>query len=125
MLEDIDNQRLAKAWNCIMDDFFDLCIKHSNEKSVEGISVFKFLSKTEVKNKENINCGFQFITKDSMHWNKTLGPYKEEIIKEFDPDKHLLISVHVPTVSDQNETIGNIRLFNKTDKTNEIYLNLK
>jgi len=121
-----DESRLTHAWDCIIDEFFDLCIKHSNN-SKNGISVFKMLSKIEKQRHDdkNMNCAFQYITSDSIYWNTTLGPYKEDILKEFDPDKHLLISIHIPATAGQDETIGNIKIFDKSDKTNEIFLNLK
>ena len=121
MLDDIDKNRLETAWNCILDEYFDLCL----EKSItDGISVFKFLPKSENRDEKIVNCEFQFIPKDSIYWNRALGPHKEEILKVYDND-HILISVHIPDSGDQNDTIGNIRLFDKTNKTNEIFLNLE
>ena len=52
-------------------------------------------------------------------------PWGQRTIRFFDPDKHLLISIHIPATAGQDETIGNIKIFDKSDKTNEIFLNLK
>ena len=123
-LTDIDKYRLSNAWECILGQFFNLCIEKSIENG-SGISVFKMLSKHEKQKDANqSNCAYNYITNDTSQWKVALGPYKDEIIESYDADKHVIISVHIPSTNGQDETIGNTRIFNK-EKGNPIEILLQ
>ena len=122
-VDKINEARLANAWECIMDQFFDLCVSKTAEHG-GGISLFKMLPKREKnKSEQKINCAYNYITTGSFGWKAAIGPFKDEIVKQYDPEKHVLISVHVPTETSHVDTIGSTRLFSN-EKNNPVEIML-
>ena len=108
----INTRRLAYAWERILPGFFEICVSHTRDHG-PGISVFNMLTPSERQAGDDSNCIFNYITYESSVWDETMVhvPNKEEIMAAYDPNRHVIVSVHIPAIEGQNNTIGNVRLF--------------
>jgi|LakMenE01Jun11ns_1017448.scaffolds.fasta_scaffold9846405_3 hypothetical protein len=115
MAEDIHAKTLERAWNCVIDQFFNLtCDTALNEG--KGVSIFKFLKKSE----EGSNCHYYFSKADGVMWNSIIenSPQGKYISDNYDHESMVLICVQIP-VSDtlgNDETCGNLKLFHIDSK---------
>lgn len=122
---DDDISKLEATWNLVLPTYFDKCVELSKEKG-SGVSIFKMLTEAKMnESKTNgadespqepniFNCELHYFsaTDRSFNWDLVLEtvPNRTEMLAMYDPENHIMISVHVP-VGDTDDTIGTIRLF--------------
>lgn len=100
--------RLEKAWELILIQY----TKKARETSIQegpGISIFRFLD----KEKNGIfNCEFYYTCKGDYAWDAFVknSPGQKAIVEIYNPEKHYLISVQIPS-DNSEETVGSIRCF--------------
>jgi len=106
-----DTFRLSRAWNFIIPEKFELCRKYAEEKG-EGVSVFRLLPEEETI-EQNFNCTYNYILKDNPGWEIIFQnvPNRDKIFEVYDPSRHLIVSVHIPTVEGNENTVGCVRVF--------------
>lgn len=115
--EKVDGDNLLKAWNIITNTRMNEC-KELTEKNGPGAVIYKFLPHEEnrVQDLDETpvpNCQLYYIPRveKSPAWDMF---FKEEpLIPKYDAEKHLLVSVNVPTENDTETTIGSSKLFYK------------
>lgn len=129
---DDDILKLDSTWNLVLPTYFDKCVELSKEKG-SGITIFKMLSQVRMNDLPTVegdgpvvegeepskeptcfNCEVHYFsaTDRSFNWDLVLetAPNRTELLASYDPENHILVSVHVP-VGDSDDTIGNVRLF--------------
>lgn len=117
--EKIDGENLLKAWGIIIDHRMNECLELAN-KNGPGAVIYKFLPREESKEScvQNLdetpapNCQLYYVPQDkSPAWDIF---FKGDLLmSKYDAEKHLLISVNIPTDSDTETTIGSSKLFYK------------
>lgn len=111
---EIDRRRLSHAWSRIIPEYLSMCVQHVDEKG-PGISIFRFLSQKDMKDGDKSNCGYLFMSRESQSWENVWSdiPNAEAIMSAYNPQKHIIVSVHIPAVEGQDNTIGNVRIFER------------
>lgn len=109
ILTDLYLKKLNKGWECILDQYFNFACEQSMKEG-KGISMFRFLKKTE-----GCNCHYFYIKSENTTWNSIISssPNSSLILEKYDPDSMVLLCVQVPsstTLLDE-ESSGTIRLF--------------
>jgi hypothetical protein len=117
----IDQERLAHAWECIIPNYLKMCSDQLDVKG-PGVSIFRMFSQHEMVDGDKSNCAFNYTTRDSPSWKDIweIAPNKDDIFSIYDPVNHLLIAVFVSAIEGQDETIGNIRVFEKIPKDGQV-----
>lgn len=118
MEDDQDVKNLKLAWTQILGQYKEKA-ESDAKKYGHGMSVF--VMKKELD--EGFNCNYFYISYKTQTWDKYTNfcPNKELLEELYDPERMFLMSVHVPTEQDPDETVGNIRLF-EFDSYKEIVL---
>lgn len=103
---EVDESRLKKAWLCILPEFFEMCTTYTREHGA-GICIFEMLQRDSSEG----NCTFHFITRESPLWNDVITnfPRKEKLVEIYDPLRHIVVSVHIPSAIGQGRAVGNVR----------------
>jgi hypothetical protein len=119
IVDDVYLRKLELAWKCVMEQCFDIARNSSMEEG-EGISIFKFLKKTE-----GCNCHYFYSKAHGTTWDTILSSASEykNIAKKYDHNSMVMICVQVPVSETlcEDETRGNIKLFS-IDTKKEILL---
>jgi hypothetical protein len=115
-----DQENLIRAWSLIISTRLQEAANIA-ETSGPGVMVYKFLPSEEkvqdLDNEEVANCQAIFAPREKKQvWETFFGqvPYKDAIIEKYNPEEHILISVHVPAADNQDNTVGTVRLFSKS-----------
>lgn len=100
-MENDTERNIAKvkhAIACILPEFFGLCTEYAQVHGA-GLTVFCIHSKTDQRSQDGSNCTAYYLKKDN--WNELLyaAPNKEAILEQYDPERHVIISVQVPAVA--------------------------
>lgn len=114
MSKEKERNLLNHSWNCVLPEYFNKCKKLTLNQG-SGICVFRVHASP---GNDGNNCEFFFISNQSPQWKTFLKdvPNQDYIENNYDPSKHILVSVHVPTIDDNeelndNRTVGEIRMF--------------
>lgn len=109
--------KLGLAWEQILKQYQKKAEDDAKEYG-PGMSIFQMKEDNDV-----FNCKYFYLSYKSQTWEKytSFCPEKDSLEKLYDPEKMFIMSVHVPTVEDANETVGNVRLF-EFDSYKEIKL---
>lgn len=125
-----DEKKLLFSFNCILNNFYDMCEKSSLEQGKGGINLFMFKSQNESESSQS-NCKYTYVSYGSEVWsrlilsyglcngnqnpeesnNKQSLPNDSEAIfnKIFNPDTQFVVCVVLPTEK-QGGYIGELRI---------------
>lgn len=115
----VDQENLCKAWALIIETKLGEALNFA-ELNGPGVTVFRFLpSEEKVQCLDSIdipNCQVYYAPREKKQvWEIFFGqiPYKDAVLEKYNPEEHILISVHVPADDNNDSTVGTVRLFSK------------
>jgi len=120
-MDEIDEDRLNKAWSAILDQYFDLCLKNSNECG-PGINMF-FIKNRQKTDNNRPNCDYFYCRKDDEYWNLIMERFDEyeNLIDIYHPDHHIVICVQIQHIDEGYDYGGTIRIFDKNKNEINLY----
>lgn len=118
-MDEIDEDKLNKAWNAIMNQYFSLCLKNSIDCG-PGINMFFIKSRQKP---EGCNCDYFYCQRDDEYWNLVMERLDEsdKLQEVYHPDRHIIICLQLQHIDEGYDYGGTIRLFNKEKNEINIY----
>lgn len=118
-MNEINEDKLNRAWDAVLDQYFDFCVKNTRECG-PGINMFYVKHKI---NDKGDNCDYFYCKKDDEYWNSIMDVFDDKILLDrvYNPDDHIIICVQLQHIEEAYEYGGTIRLFNFSKNEVNIY----
>lgn len=118
-MDEIDEDRLNKAWDAILNQYFNFCMESSKNYG-PGMNMFYIKNRIDEDGK---NCNYFYCEKNDEYWNSVMDLFddNELLNRVYNPDDHIILCVQLQHIEESYDYGCTIRLFDHSKNEVNIY----